>query len=139
MGSVGKFEMFFDKLFDFKAGNKLFYPLQINKISESEIKLDANRKTEYIFSYPYEKTNTTTLHLPAGFAFEKLPAKEEFVSEYLYYKKEATYDTATRSIKIVQMLTLKKNIISPLKYNQLAELFNKFSKGEDAKLVFIKE
>ena len=139
VGTKADFELGFDKLYDFKAGNKVFYPIQINKISEGEIKLDANRQTEYIFSYPYEKINTTRLHMPAGFAFEKLPAEEEFDSEYLYYKKNAVYDAATRCITMSQLLTLKKNIISPLKYNQVAELLNKFNKGEDAKFVFTKE
>ncbi|HEY1023069.1 MAG TPA: DUF3857 domain-containing protein, partial [Flavisolibacter sp.] len=55
----------YNKLFLFKTGNKYFYPACINKLATEKLK-PFQRTMDFLFSFPYSKTDTTVFQLPAN-------------------------------------------------------------------------
>jgi hypothetical protein len=124
----------FDRLYDFKAGNKYFFPQKLCRLSDDHLR-DERRTIEYIFEYAFEKTDTTVYHLPKGFTAEELPASKDLQSEFASYKKQAVYDQATGTLTLVTHLSIKKNIIPPANYSALARLLNAVEQDEEEKLI----
>ncbi|WP_018616172.1 DUF3857 domain-containing protein [Segetibacter koreensis] len=123
------------KLFDFKAGNKFFFPKTINKLCDERLNAVNSRKIEYVFHFPYKKVDTTIFHLPADFKVESLPENKQLADEYISYKREVAFDETLNTLKIVSTLSLMKNVIAPEQYNKVCELFNEIEKEENTKLV----
>ena len=132
-------EFSYDQVYDFKSGSKYFYRPRMNAINDHELKPDANRSQDYLFPFPYERTDTTEYLLPAGFNPDVLPPVTEFNTTYGYYRKTVSKNTAGNGITVVTQLNLKTHIIPAKDYNALAEFFQKVNKTDMAKLVIIGE
>ena len=132
-------KLVYNKLFDFKAGNKYFFSKSISKLSTEELATDTARKIEYVFEHPYKKIDTTIFHLPAGFAVDNLPAAKELSNDNVYYNRAIKYDAIDNTIKIISKLFLKENIIKPADYTDVCTLFYKIEKEEENKLVLVKK
>lgn len=128
----------YDQVYDFKAGSKYFFRPRMNEINDHELKTDAKRTRDYLFSYPYERTDTTEYLLPAGLNADVLPPLVELESPYGYYRKEVTKAEGNR-IKVVTQLNIKNHIVPAKDYNAVAEFFQKVNKTDMAKLVIIGE
>jgi hypothetical protein len=134
-----KLNLTYDRLFDFKAGDKFFFPKSLNKLCDEKLAADDARKTEYVFDFPYKKVDTTIFHLPAGFKAEGIPAEKQLEDGPILYKREASFDQASNTLKIVSSLSLKNNIIPSNEYKKVCELLNKIEKEEDNKLILTKQ
>ena len=132
-------DLAYDKLYDFKAGNKYFFPQHINRFSDIALKEYKQREEEYIFKYPFEKRDTTVFHLPLGFTIENLPASKELNNDFAVYKRKIHFDQPSQTIEVVSYLILKYNIIPPGAYMKLADFFNEVNKAEAEKIVLKKE
>ncbi len=75
-------------------------------------KINDKRKAEYVFSYPYDKRDTSVFFLPEGFALEQVPTAKEFACNYAVYKRDARFDKETNSLRIVSSLSLRNHIIA---------------------------
>lgn len=128
----------YNKLFDFKAGDKYFFQKSISKLCTEKLGGDTARKIEYVFEFPYKKIDTTVFHLPAGFKADNLLQDKELTTDCVYYKREVKYDETTNTIKIISNLILKNNIIQPEQYNKVSSTFNTIEKEEGNKLVLVK-
>jgi hypothetical protein len=129
----------YNKLFDFKAGNKYFFSKSISELNTEELATDTARKIEYVFEHPYKKIDTTIFHLPSGFTIDNLLPAKELNNDCVYYNRIAEYDTADNTIKIVSKLFLKKNIIKPADYTSVSTMFRTISKEEENKLILVKK
>jgi hypothetical protein len=128
----------YSKLFDFKAGDKFFFPRSIRKLCDVKLDLLKERKVEYIFKYPYKKVDSTMFHLPASFKVDDLPKGEVLSDGPVYYKKDVAYNAASNTITFVTTLMLKNNIIAPSDYKMVSEIFDKIDKEEANKLILKK-
>ncbi len=61
-------------LYDFKAGEKYFFPKSVSTICNDRVTVTKDRKNEYVFNFPYRKCDTTVYHLPGRFYRRKLAA-----------------------------------------------------------------
>lgn len=136
-GSIYKLSLKYEKLFDFNAGSKMFFQQNISRFCDEDVKPAENRKTEYLFPYPYIKSDTTIFLLPETFVVDNLPAKKEINTEYILYKKEVT--TSGKEIHVLSTLQLKKNHIPAADYNKVVAAFEAVIKDESQKIVVKKQ
>ena len=134
-----RLDLDYKKLFEFSAGNKFFYPVAINKLANNNLKNIHNRKTEYVFNYPYEKQDTTTFIIPAGFNVENIPTNHQILTDYTIYNREVYFDKETNKLKLICSLTLKNNFIPSSKYNDVVNFFTDVHDLEMENLILIKQ
>jgi hypothetical protein len=129
----------YDQVYDFKAGNKLFFRPRMYNICDEDIRPDSNRTRDYLFQFPYEKTDTTVYILPENFSVDALPPIKQLETQYGYYRKEATRNTNGNGITIVTQLNLKQHIVPAKEYPALADFFQSVNKTDGARLVIFGE
>jgi hypothetical protein len=125
----------FDRWYAFKAGSKYFFPQKLNKIFYEDLK-DEKRNIDFLFDYPYQKTDTTVVFLPKGFVAEELPATQEMKTIFAYYKKQVV--SAQEKITIITSLTLQKHVIPAELYKSVQSFFVKVKECEDQNIVIKK-
>lgn len=128
----------YPKLYDFSAGNKYFFPLCLDKLGDRTLQA-ARRETEYVFSYPYEKTDSTIFLLPAGFSAESIPADKELATELTLYKRSFVWDKAANKLLVVSCLALKSRVIPPARYGAVVQFFKEVAELEDENLILLKQ
>jgi hypothetical protein len=132
-GRVFSINFEFQKLYAFKAGSKFFFPQKLNKNFFEALK-DEKREYDYLFEYPYQKTDTTVFHLPKNFVADELPSQTELSNEVASYKKEVIAESSGK-LKIITSLSLKKRIITPNQYEKLLDFFTEVRQYEDQNIV----
>lgn len=138
-GYVSEYKIVYEKLFDFNAGNKFFFSQRLNKFNTENLPIVENRKSEYLFDHPYIKKDTTIFHLPSGFAAEKLPSNLELKNDFAIYKNEFVYNTSENIIRNHTELILKKSIIQPNEYKEMALFFQSVNHHQNQKIILKKE
>ncbi|MDQ6812823.1 MAG: hypothetical protein M3040_03655, partial [Bacteroidota bacterium] len=129
----------YKKLFQFKAGSKLFFPKSISLLNKEKLAGYEARKTDYLFQYPYKKTDTTIFHLPLSLKADELPKGKALSDDNMSYHSSYSYDSSSNTIRIVSNLTLKNNIIKPENYNSICRLLDAVEKEETGMLALRKE
>ena len=138
-GYVSEFKFEYEKLFDFNAGNKYFFQQRPNKFVDEDIVIDETRETEYLFEYPYDSYDTTTYHLPPNFTVDNLPPVLELRNQFADYRNEIVYDTTSNRLSIYTKLALRKNIIQPNEYNEIATFFQSVNRNQNQKIILRKD
>lgn len=129
----------YDQVYDFKAGSKYFFRPRMYNICDEDVKPDSNRTKDYIFQFPYQKTDTTVYQLPDGWKPDALPPVKELDTQYGYYRKEVSRDADGKGITIVTTLILKKHIVPAKEYRALSDFFQDIRKSDGVKLVILGE
>ena len=137
-GGVYNIEESFDKAYDFKAGNKYFFPQRVYELCENHLNVSQSRKLEYVFQYPYIKSDTTILHFPDGFSVDNIPEPVEWSNEFCSFKRTIQVQDNDKTIKTIATLQLKKRIIPANDYQKIADFFAQVIKDEDQKIVMKK-
>lgn len=132
-----KMTFLYDQVYDFKAGSKFFFRPRMYNICDEEVKSDSNRTSDFLFEFPYEKTDTTVYTLPDGYTIDALPPVKELETTYGYYRKEVTKNTNGNGFTVITQLNLKKHIIPAKEYQALSDFFQQINKTDGAKLVII--
>lgn len=138
-GHLVQLTLSYARLFDFKAGEKHFFPLRTYKLNDETIKPAETRKLDYLFDFPYIKTDSTVYKLPGNFKTESLPAPKEINNEFVFYKNEVLLNESEHELKIITQLTLNKHMIPAPQFNQVAGNFESIKKDEGQKLVLKKQ
>ena len=138
-GHLVDIKLAYSQFFDFKAGSKYFYPQRQYKLNDETIKPAESRQFDFLFDYPYLKTDNITYKLPAGFARESIPATKEVVNDYVRYKNTINVKEDSNELHVITELQLHKHIIPPSKFNEVAESFELIKKDELQKLVLKKQ
>ncbi|MFT3823485.1 MAG: DUF3857 domain-containing protein [Chitinophagaceae bacterium] len=138
-GKLFHLTLSYEQLFDFRSGNKLFFRPRVNKICDEDLKPNTERKTDYLFEFPYEKSDTTIYILPAGFSTGSLPAAKEIKTSFGYYKNEVIRNEQRNEVIVISHLSLKKNIIPAAEYSSVADFFKEVNKNEAEKLIITTE
>ncbi|MBO9634808.1 MAG: hypothetical protein J7578_16980, partial [Chitinophagaceae bacterium] len=127
----------YDQVYDFKAGSKFFFRPRMYNICDEEIKPDSNRTSDYLFEFPYEKTDTTVYTLPDGYTIDAIPPVKELETPYGHYRKEVIRNSSGNGFTVITVLNLKKHIIPAKEYQALSDFFQQINKTDGAKLVII--
>lgn len=94
---------------------------------------------DYLFDFPYIKTDSTVYKLPGNFKKESLPVPKEINNEFVFYKNDVQLNEAEGELKVITKLTLNKHIIPAKQFNEVAGNFESIKKDEGQKLVLKKQ
>jgi hypothetical protein len=125
----------YNKLYEFTVGNKYFFMLSVNKFGTANLKT-AKRETAFLFSYPYEKTDTTVYKLSSVFELETIPANKEITTEHAVYKRLFSYDKNANKLIVISYIALKNHVIPAVTYPKLVQFFKAVAEAEDETIVF---
>jgi hypothetical protein len=138
-GHLLQLDLAYSQFFDFKAGAKHFFPLRQYRLNDETIKPAETRKFDYLFDFPYIKTDSTVYKLPGNFKKDNLPHLKEINNEFVIYKNDVQLNETENELKVVTQLTLTKHIIPAKQFNEVANSFEAIKKDEGQKLVLKKE
>jgi hypothetical protein len=128
-----------EKINDFIAGSKMFLRPRIYKIWSSKLPSAENRTENFLFAYPFEKTDTTVYVLPAGYKVDALPPTKELKTEFTSFTTKSWFDEAQRSVYTTVHIILKQHVIPAAKYAEVKKFFDDILINEGQKIVIKKE
>ena len=131
--------MSIEKVPEFTAGSKLFLAPRLYKIWSRKLPKADNRRLDFYFSFPFEKSDTTVYVLPEGYKVDVLPPAKEFKNEYATYISKNWYDEKERSVYSYVQVILKKHVIPPAKYAEVKKFFDDVLINDGQKIVIKKE
>lgn len=129
----------YSKFYDVKAGSKYFMSEKPNMLNDVDIATDEKRKTDFLFSFPFIKSDSLVYILPAGFKPEPLPAQQTFKNNFAAYTNNLSYNEQGHQILVKTELKITKHIVPVSKFNEVASLFDQIKKDESKKMILKKE
>jgi hypothetical protein len=126
----------YEKLFDFKAGNKYFFPLCVNKLATHNIK-PFKRETAFLLAYPYSKRDTSVFELPQNFSVETVPTNKVLQTEHSVYRRICHYDKTTNRLTVTSELLLKTHVFPAAAYDQLVAFFRDVTSLEEENFILV--
>ena len=130
-----KLKMTVAKLPGFVTGTKLFISPRMYKMWSRNLPKSENRKLDFYFSFPFEKTDTTILKLPAGIKPDALAKENELKCAYASYKSKYWYSEAENSVYSVTTLVLKQHKIPAVDYATVKKFFDDVVQDDSQKMV----
>ncbi|HEV7333781.1 MAG TPA: hypothetical protein VGN63_22290 [Flavisolibacter sp.] len=94
---------------------------------------------DFLFHFPYTKSDTTVFQLPAHHTLETIPGNKEITTRYSSYQRTCSYDKSTHQLTTISNLTLKDHIIPPAAYATMVSFFREVNELEDETFVLVKE
>jgi hypothetical protein len=138
-GHVITIDLAYYKFFDFKAGSKHFFPTRHYKLNEETIAPAESRKYEYLFDFPYIRTDSTVYRLPANFKQEALPANKLINHNLVQYQNNIQLNNTNNELTVTTHLVLQTHLVPAKLYNEVATTFDVIKKDESQKIVLKKE
>lgn len=138
-GKLLHIRLAYGRFYDFQSGKKFFFPFRHYKISDEDLKPSGKRTSDYMFSFPYIKTDTAVYRIPSAFIPE-IPApfiKTE--NPFCKWSNSCRFDEEQRTITIATTLAVQQHVIPSTAYEQTATFFQQVKKDENQKLVLKKE
>ena len=132
-------KMSIEKVPEFTAGSKVFLAPRLYKIWSRKLPKAENRRLDFYFSFPFQKTDTTVYVLPEGFKVDVLPPAKEFKNEYASYTAKTWYDESKRSVYSSVEIILKQHVIPAAKYAEAKKFFDDVLINDGQKIVVKKE
>jgi hypothetical protein len=137
-GHKTKLRMIISKVPEFNAGNKLFISPHVYRIIPKGLPKGDNRKSDYYFHFPYEKSDTTIFKLPAGYKTDALPNNNELKCDYASYKSKYWYNQTENAIYAATSIILKQHKIPAADYAGLKKFFDDVAQDDSQKIVLLK-
>lgn len=122
----------------FSAGNKLFISQRMSRLWTKSLPRAENRKLDYYFRSPFEKTDTTIYKLIAGMKPDALPAAKELNCDYASYRSKCWYDGQQHAVVCATTLVLKQHKIPAAAYAQVKAFFDGVVQDDSQKIVIQK-
>lgn len=132
-----KLDLGYEQSYTFKAGSKLFFDQRISDMFTEKLKTEA-RKKDYLFNFPYQKTDTTVFIFPDNISLESFPAKKEITNNFLSYRSECILKADEKKLYVITSLTVKQKVVPAGAYLVLAESFSQLNKNETQKIILRK-
>jgi hypothetical protein len=129
----------YDKFCDIIAGDKQFYRPRVFDLMAFSVPIEENRKTDYYFDHPLQKSCVTTIDLPAGFQVETLPVNQSLKFAYGHYDINYVYDAAKNQVISTAKFNITNHVIPAAKYTELQEYLDGVAKAQNKKLVIRKK
>jgi len=131
-------EMAIDKVPEFSTGDKLFIGARMYKIWSSVLPKAENRKLDFYFRFPFEKTDTTILRLPPGAKADALPKDNELNCKYASFRSKYWYDESGNSVYSVCTFVLRQHRIPAIDYPSVKNFFDQLMQYDAEKIVISK-
>ncbi|MDO3642030.1 DUF3857 domain-containing protein [Mucilaginibacter sp. L3T2-6] len=128
-------EIEYDRFCDVMAGDKQFYRPRVFDLCAFSVPIEENRKTDYYFEHPLQKSCVTTIDLPSGYEVEALPANQSLKFSYGNYDVKYVYDAAKNQVVSTAKFNLTNHIIPAAKYTELQQYLDAVAKAQNKKLV----
>jgi hypothetical protein len=125
----------YDKFCDIAVANKQFYRPRVFNLWTLTLPILDNRKTDYYFDYPREKTCTTIIDLPKGYEIETLPANQSLKFTYGNYEVSYVYDAVKNEVISTAKFNLNNHVIPAGKYNEMQQYLDAVAKAQNKKMV----
>jgi hypothetical protein len=135
---VTELDMALEKVPEFIAGNKMFLSPRMYKLCNLRLPKAENRKSDFYFNIPYQKKDTTIIHLPEGFVIDALPQTKELKCPYASYQTRYWYDESKKSIYSTTTLALDQHKIPAAGYADVKKFFEQVMQ-DDAQRIVIKK
>jgi hypothetical protein len=129
------FDLEYDRFCDVSAGNKMFYKPAVFDLCNESVPVMEKRKSDFYFDFPMERTNTTTIDLPAGFEAETIPASVSLKFTYGNYEVNYAYNAAKNQVTSTSRFLLNNHVIPAGKYMELQQYMDNIVKAQNKKLV----
>jgi hypothetical protein len=138
-GHIIECKFAYSQLYDFKTGSKYFFPFRNFKLNDEEIKTSDSRLYDFLFDFPYIKTDSTVYILPNIFKKENLPEIKTVENENVSYYRNSTTNDAGNVLTIASRLHLKNHVVPAVRFKEVAKQFELIQKDENQKVVLKKE
>lgn len=131
--------MVVEKIPEFIAGNKMFISPRLYKFWVTKLPGAENRKLDYYFHNPFEKTDTTIFKLPAGAAVDALPKPKDLSCAYATYNTKYWYNETEKAVYSTASLVLKTHKIPAASYGEVKKFFDEVLMDDTQRIVVKKE
>jgi transglutaminase-like putative cysteine protease len=138
-GKILLLKFAYGRFYDFQTGKKFFFPFRHYKISDENLKPSGKRTSDYLFSFPYVKTDTIVYRIPAAFTPENPIPFITTETPFCKWNNNYRFDEKQRTITIATTLSVQQHVIPAAGYEQTASFFQQVKKDENQKLVLRKE
>ncbi len=128
-------ELVYEKIPDFSAGSKLFLPMGMYKLFSFDLPKSENRRLDYFFYHPLEKTDTSVFKLPEGYIKDVLPEEKTLTCDYATFFIKCWFDEKENSIYSVEKLVLRNSKIPAAKYAAVKTFFDEVKKLNSGHIV----
>jgi hypothetical protein len=119
----------------FTSGSKLFISPRFCRMWPGSLPKSDDRKLDFYFRYPFEKSDTTILKLPPGIKPDVLPKENELRCDYAVYKTKYWYNDSENSIYSATSLVLKQHKIPASAYATVKKFFDDVIQDDAQKMV----
>jgi hypothetical protein len=127
--------MEYDKFCDIATGEKLFYHPHVFDLWGSTLPILNERKSDYYFEFPVQRTCITTINLPANFVVETLPSNQNLKFTYGNYEVKYVYDAVKNQVIGTATFNLTNQVIPAAKYTEMQLYMDAIAKAQNKKLV----
>jgi len=125
----------YDKFCDIAVANKFFYRPHVFDMWSGTVPILDQRKTDYYFDFPRQKTCITLIDLPKGFEVETLPVNQNLKFTYGNYEVKYVYDTTKNQVICTAKFNLNNQVIPAAKYTEMQQYMDDVAKAQNKKLV----
>jgi transglutaminase-like putative cysteine protease len=127
-----------EKVSEFKTSNKMFLPPRIYSLWPTKLPKAENRRQDFYFSHPFEKSDTTIFLLPEGYKAEALPDARTSSCNYATYSCKCWYDEKNNAIYSCAKIILFAYKIPHTDYPMVSKFFNQILQ-DDLQRIIIKK
>lgn len=129
----------YEKFCDIITGNKQFYKPRVFDLWQTTYPALDNRKSDFFFKYPSQRSCVTTIDLPAGFEVETLPVNQTLKFSYGNYEVKYVYDAAKNQVVGTTKFNLDSHVIPAAKYAEMQQYMDNVARAQNKKLVIRKK
>ncbi len=127
--------MQYEKIYSFKAGNKLFFETRLYPVFEEEIPDAEKRMRDYYFTNPYQSIDTTVYKFPAGYNLETMPKNKTSKFSFAEYTCTYSWDATSRTLSSYTLLQIKDRVIKAADYTKLIDFKKQVMADMNEKIV----
>lgn len=125
----------YDNFCDVTAGSKRFYRPRVFDLWAATMPAEQNRKNDYYFDHPMQKSCVTTIALPQGYEAESVPADVSLKFSYGTYQASYKYDAAKNEVISIVKFDLNSQVIPAARYTEMQQYMDNIAKAQNKKLV----
>lgn len=128
-----------EKVPELKTGNKMFLRPCIPDLWTIRLPRAENRKLDFYFDCPFEKTDTTVFYLPNGYTVDALPQPVTNSCKYASHFSRYWYNEKTRQVYAVAGIVLQTYKIPAGDYGTVKKFFDEILMGNEDRIVVKRE
>jgi len=119
-----------------KFGNRMALNLNLlNKTGKIPSKKE-KRRSNIIIQRSSSETDTVLYKIPPGFSIDKISGNRSVKSDFGSYSTYVLHDEST--VTYIRHLEINKGIYPADKYNEFYDFYNSVKKGDDDRVIFLK-